>query len=100
MAHYDLNEIMAVLKKQKKLLEKKYKIKEIGIFGSYTRGDQTPQSDLDILVDYADDSVDIFDFLDLKEYLSDLMQIDVDLVMKDGLKPIMGKDILEEVLYA
>ena len=100
MAHYDLNEIMALLKKQKKLLEKKYKIKEIGIFGSYTRGDQTPQSDLDILVNYADDSVDIFDFLDLKEYLSDLMQIDVDLVMKDGLKPIMGKDILEEVLYA
>ena len=100
MAHYDLNEIMALLKKQKKLLEKKYKIKEIGIFGSYTRGDQTPQSDLDILVNYADDSVDIFDFLDLKEYLTDLMQIDVDLVMKDGLKPIMGKDILEEVLYA
>lgn len=47
-----------------------------------------------------DDSVDIFDFLDLKEYLSELIGKDVDLVKKDGLKPDIGKRILSQVVYA
>lgn len=102
MAYYahKLSDILAVLRRQKKYLGKKYKIKEIGVFGSYVRGDQTSESDLDILVNYMDDSIDIFDFLDLKEYLSDLISIKVDLVMKDGLKPGIGKNILQEVRYA
>ena len=100
MANYNLKTLMALLKREKVFLKKKYKIKDIGIFGSYVRGEQTPASDLDIIVDYRDDSVDIFDFLDLKEYLSDLIGRDVDLVMKDGLKPNIGKRILSQVIYA
>jgi predicted nucleotidyltransferase len=100
MTEIDLNQIMILLKRRKKLLEKKYKIKEIGVFGSYVRGEQHPGSDVDIIVDYSDPSIDIFDFLDLKEYLSDLMQTDVDLVAKDGLKPNIGENILKEVVYA
>lgn len=100
MAYDDLNEILKVLRKQKKHLEKKYKIQEIGVFGSFVRGDHTPGSDLDILVNYKDNTVDLFDFLDLKEYLSSLIPMEVDLVMKDGLKPGIGKNILKEVVYA
>lgn len=100
MANYNLKSLIALLKREKVFLKKKYKIKDIGIFGSYVRGEQTPASDLDIIVDYRDDSVDIFDFLDLKEYLSDLIGRDVDLVMKDGLKPNIGKRILSQVIYA
>jgi predicted nucleotidyltransferase len=100
MAYDDLNEILNVLRKQKKHLEKKYKIQEIGVFGSFVRGDHNPGSDLDILVNYKDNTIDLFDFLDLKEYLSSLIPMEVDLVMKDGLKPGIGKDILKEVVYA
>lgn len=91
---------MALLKKEKPFLKKKYKVKEIGIFGSYVRGDQQSQSDIDVLVDYVDNSIDLFDFIDLKEYLSGLMGKDVDLVMKSGLKPVLGKRILTQVIYA
>lgn len=100
MENRNLNEIMALLKKQKAFLENKYKIKEIGIFGSYVRGDQNPESDLDIIVNYKDNSIAIFDFLDLKEYLSNILGINVDLVMKEGLKPTIGENILSHVLYA
>lgn len=97
MVNNDLNDILSAIRKQKAHLEKKYKIKDIGVFGSYVRGNQTSESDLDILVNYSDDSIDIFDFLDLKEYLSTLMPMEVDLVMKDGLKPGIGKNILKEI---
>ena len=100
MVYNDLNDILSAIRKQKGHLEKKYKIKDIGIFGSYVRGDQTSESDLDVLVNYSDDSIDIFDFLDLREYLSTLMPMEVDLVMKDSLKPGIGKNILKEVVYA
>lgn len=95
-----LKEIVALLKEQKAFLENKFKIKEIGIFGSYVREEQNKESDIDILVNYKDESIDIFDFLELKEYLSNLMGTEVDLVMKEGLKPIIGKNILGQVLYA
>jgi len=100
MVYNELNDILSAIRKQKGHLEKKYKIKDIGVFGSYVRGDQTSESDLDVLVNYSDNSIDIFDFLDLKEYLSTLMPMEVDLVMKDSLKPGIGKNILKEVVYA
>ncbi|MCP5103788.1 MAG: nucleotidyltransferase family protein [bacterium] len=102
MARHDseLEKIMALLKGRKAFLESKYKIKEIGIFGSFVREEQNRGSDLDILVKYRDDSIDIFDFLELKEYLSELVGIEVDLVMQEGLKPFIGKNILNQVKYA
>ncbi len=96
----ELEKIMNLLKEQKAFLESKYKIKEIGIFGSFVREEQNRASDLDILVKYRDDSIDIFDFLELKEYLSELVGIEVDLVMQEGLKPFIGKKILNQVKYA
>jgi len=96
----ELKEIVALLKKQKMLLENKYKVKDIGVFGSYVRREQNSESDIDILVNYKDNSIDLFDFLELKEYLSDLMGTEVDLVMREGLKPNIGKNILSHVSYA
>ena len=95
-----LKEIMALLKEKKPFLENNFKIKEIGIFGSYVRREQNYESDIDILVNYKDESIDIFDFLELKEYLSLLVGAEVDLVMKKSLKPQIGKNILSQVLYA
>ncbi len=75
----------------------RYKIREIGIFGSYVKNRQSKESDLDILVDF-DEVPTLFDFVGLRDELSDILNIRVDLVMKSALKPRIGKRILEEVV--
>lgn len=81
----------------KPVLAEKYKVKEIGIFGSYVRGEQKQKSDLDLLVDFAE-SISLIDFIHLENELSGLLGVKVDLVMKTALKPRIGKHILEEVV--
>lgn len=89
-------ELKEILTSHKEELREKYKIKEIGIFGSCLSGEAKEKSDLDILVEF-EDSISLLKFIALENYLSDLMGIKVDLVMKDALKPRIGKHILEEV---
>jgi len=75
-------------------------IKEIGIFGSYVRGEFKEESDLDILVEFATNAkISLLDFVKLENYLSDLLGVKVDLVEKSALKPRIGKHILKEVVY-
>ena len=93
-----LKEIQKCLRTHKKELKKNYKVKEIGIFGSYIRGDQKEKSDLDVLVDF-DETIGLFRFVALERYLSRLLGVKVDLVMKSALKPRIGKRILNEVRY-
>jgi hypothetical protein len=91
--------IKKTLKDHKVILKKKYKVKEIGIFGSYVRGEQKKRkSDLDILVEF-DDGIGLFRFIEMENYLTDLLGIKVDLVMKSSLKPQIGRQILKEVVY-
>jgi predicted nucleotidyltransferase len=93
-----LKEIQKHLRTHKKELKKNYKVKEIGIFGSYIRGDQKEKSDLDILVDF-DETIGLFRFVSLERYLSRILGVKVDLVMKSALKPRIGKRILNEVRF-
>ncbi|NKQ38210.1 MAG: nucleotidyltransferase family protein [Methanosarcinales archaeon] len=90
------DEIKEILKKHKIELKEKYNIKNIGIFGSYLRGEAKKKSDIDILVEF-EKPIGFFKFLILEEYLSGLIGIKVDLVSKKALKPHIGKYILEEV---
>lgn len=92
-----LNEIKSILEKHKDELKEKYGVKEIGVFGSYIRGEQKRRSDVDILVEF-DEAPNMFEFIDLKEYLAHKLDTEVDLVMKSALKPTIGKYILEEVV--
>jgi len=86
------------LKKLEPLLRERYKVKRIGIFGSYLRGEEKKRSDLDILVEFIEEP-GFFDFLELENYLSKILEVKVDLVMKNTLKPLIGKHILKEVIY-
>jgi len=81
----------------KPVMAEKYGIKEIGIFGSYVRGEEKNTSDVDVLVDLTG-SISLLDFIHLENELSDLLGVKVDLVMKTALKPRIGKHILEEVV--
>ena len=94
-----LDEIKEILKKYEKDLKEKYGIKEIGIFGSYLRGEAKEGSDLDILVEFNPETkISLLDFVELENYLSDLLRVKVDLVEKSALKPKIGKRILSEVV--
>lgn len=91
-------EIIKIIRKSKHELESHYGVQRLGLFGSYVRGKQSKRSDIDILVTFNRD-IDLFDFLDLREYLERQLRIKVDLVMESALKPAIGKRILSEVEY-
>jgi hypothetical protein len=91
-----LDEIKQILESQKALLSEKYGVKEIGIFGSYVKGRQTKRSDLDLLVSFSK-PVTLLQFISIENYLSETIGIKTDLVMKDSLKPRIGRQILKEV---
>jgi uncharacterized protein len=88
---------MEVLRQHLPELKDKYSVSYIGIFGSYIRGEQTKDSDLDILVQF-DKTPGLLKYIELENYLSDLLEVKVDLVMKSSLKPNIGKRILNEVV--
>ena len=93
-----LEEIETILKAHRRELEEGFRVKEIGIFGSYVRGEATEGSDVDILVDFYD-VPSLLKFIELEEYLEDLLGIKVDLVMKSALKPKIGEHVGREVIY-
>jgi len=95
-----IEEMKKILAEHKKGLEEKYGVKEIGIFGSYLRGEQKESSDVDILVEFNPEArISLLDFVGLENYISDLLEAKVDLVEKSALKPRIGKHILKEVIY-
>jgi uncharacterized protein len=84
-----------LLQELKPLLEQKYNVSELFIFGSFVRGEQTTKSDLDILVSYSK-LPDLFSFIELMQFLEERLGIKVDLVMIEDLKPHIAKYILAE----
>ena len=94
-----LEEIKEILRKHKKELRERFGVKEIGIFGSYVRNEQTESSDVDILVEFERPIG--WEIVDLKEYLEKILGIKVDLVSKGGIvrRPLLWKYVKEEVIY-
>jgi uncharacterized protein len=78
-------------------ISRKYSVSYLGIFGSYVREEQEPESDLDILVEF-EEAPSLFEYIRLEDYRSEILGVKVDLVMKSALKPAIGKHILEEVV--
>jgi predicted nucleotidyltransferase len=94
----NLAEIKQWLVQHKLVLQELYKVKELGIFGSYVRQEQTETSDVDVLVEFYE-TPSLLKFVNLENYLSDNLGVKVDLVHKAGLKPRIGERILAEVVY-
>jgi predicted nucleotidyltransferase len=91
----ELQNITAKLRKELPKLRSQYHVATIELFGSFIRNEQQANSDLDILVTFSK-APSLFKFIELEDYLSDLLGIKVDLVMKSALKPNIGKRILSE----
>lgn len=82
---------------------RRYRVRELSLFGSMARGDNRPDSDIDILVEFQPNSgIGLMEYAGLMFDLSDLMGRKVDLVSKKGLKPLIRDEVLQEarLLYA
>lgn len=76
-------------------------VESIAVFGSVARNEATPDSDIDLLVEFRPGAqVGMFRFLDLKEYLEGILGCEVDLVTPEGLKPQLREGILSEAVSA
>jgi predicted nucleotidyltransferase len=93
-----LAEIKQILQAQKPYLYEKYGVTEVGLFGSYVRGEQRPDSDVDILIELTDPPrISLLGLVNLQNYLSDVLGIDADVAIKKNLKKRIGRRILQEV---
>ena len=94
------DEILARLREFEPALRERG-IAHAALFGSAARGDNGPESDIDIMVEFAPDVIlSVFEYVALKNYVADLFAARVDVVNRAGLKPIIGPAITAEALYA
>ncbi len=93
-----LAQMLEILRRHLPEFRERYGIRSLAVFGSYVRGEQKSRSDLDILVEFGETPVTLFDFLRLEKELSELLGVRVDLVEKTALKPAIGRRILQEAI--
>jgi len=93
-----LAEIRRILKGRKAFLRERFGVKRLAIFGSYARGEATPVSDVDILVDLEPIGWEV---VDLHDYLEALLGVRVDLVTEGALrcKPSLWEEVREDIIY-
>jgi len=95
-----LEEVKKILKEHKAEVSRKYKVNEIGIFGSFVRGEQKKRSDIDILVEFEPRNIPgLLKLIEMEIYLEKLLRKKVDVVIKSGIRPELKKGILKEVVY-
>jgi predicted nucleotidyltransferase len=93
----DLTKFIFTLRRKFPELVSRYHVKLLDVFGSYARQEQREDSDLDLLVAF-DETPSLLKFIEMKNHLSDLLGVKVDLVMKDALKPGIGEQVLKGVV--
>ena len=92
-----LARFLQVLHEQLPSLVERYHVHSLGIFGSYVRQEQRPDSDLDLLVTFSE-TPSLLKFIALENHLADLLGVKVDLVMQEALKPRIGQHIIQEMV--
>lgn len=93
-------EVLTLLRQHEPELKKRFGVAKIGIFGSFIRGEQRPESDADVLVTFRRGEETFDNYMDCKFYLEDIFGRKVDLVMKGAIKKRLKPNILGEVVYA
>ncbi len=94
----NITEIINTLESLKEVIKTKYKAEIVGLFGSYVRGEQNKNSDIDILVKFDEDAT-LLDFMGLSNFLEDELGIRVDIVSQDAIKSEIRDSIMDEVIY-
>ena len=93
-----LEDIKNTLSQHRKDMSENFQVRDMGVFGSFVRGEANEDSDVDIIVTFSA-PIGLFKFISLEEYIEGLLGLKVDLVSRDALKPRIGARILKEVVY-
>jgi uncharacterized protein len=96
--HKDKADILRVIREKQPELTSRFTVRRIGVFGSFATDSANPKSDVDILVELVEPTFD--HYMDLKFYLEEILDSQVDLVMADTVKPRLRPIIGKEVVYA
>ncbi len=94
---HDRDELVQALREQRSWLRERYRVRTLALFGSYARGTARATSDVDLLVEF-EQVPSLLTFIEIELHLTDLIGVKVDLVMKDALKPAVGRRILAEMV--
>jgi predicted nucleotidyltransferase len=94
----DKDDILRVIREIHSELAGRFTVRRIGVFGSFAKGGEGTESDVDIIVELAEPTFD--NYMDLKFRLEDVLKLPVDLVMADTVKPRIKPIIEQEVIYA
>ncbi len=94
------NDILTFLSQNKQYFRDRFHIVKIGLFGSYARNEQNSTSDIDLIVEFKDNTQNLYDLKrDLKAYIQQKLNLDVDIAREKYLKPRYKKSILKETQY-
>ena len=99
MTMASVQDILESIKEIKSELKVSFKVKQIGIFGSLVRGEQSESSDVDLLVD-LDQEADLLDLIGLSQFLEEHLHQRCDVVPRNALRPEIRDQVLHEVKYA
>jgi predicted nucleotidyltransferase len=94
----DKTAVLRVIREKRSEIADRFTVRRIGVFGSFARGQAGPESDVDILVELNEPTFD--NYMDLKFYLEEILNLPVDLVIHDAVKPRLKPIIEQEVVYA
>jgi predicted nucleotidyltransferase len=93
-------QILDYLLANKQHISQKYQLKKLGIFGSYARNEQTPESDLDLLVEFEENTPDLTEKKEfLRKEIQSVFQIPIDICREKYIKPIFRQQILTDAIY-
>ena len=94
------NQIFQYLSENKLEISSKYHLKKLGVFGSFARGEQTPNSDLDLLVEFEDNTLDLNEKKQLfRNEMQSVFNLNVDICREKYIKPVFREQILSDVIY-
>jgi len=94
-----LEEVKDILARSKGELKERFKVKELGIFGSFVKGRQKKRSDIDVLVVFEEGYKTFDNYMDLKFFLEGVLDAKVDLVLKNTLREEIKEHVLSETIY-
>jgi predicted nucleotidyltransferase len=92
--------VLRILREHEDFIKQKFGVKKIGMFGSFVRGEEREDSDIDIVVDFVKGQKTFDNYMELKFYLEDIFNRDVDLVTDTSIKPQLREGIMKETVYA
>jgi uncharacterized protein len=99
MAVSSKDELLKYLSDNKLLLQKRFGVNRLGVFGSFIKEKQTDSSDIDMVVVFEKDKKNIHSFLQLKRYLESEFGRKIDIGIEQTLKPVVKKDIEKKIIY-